>query len=89
MTDKLNIVGEKAGAKNLLLEFNSPILKADKDIKNKNGDIICSISELSLIFSSVKPEANILIKLSEKKKNIQLTKNNKIIVREKMSFLNF
>ena len=63
---KLKIVGEKAGTKNLLLEFRSPILKADKEIKNMNGDIIFSNSELMRIFSSVNPNANNLINSSEK-----------------------
>ncbi len=63
---KLKIVGEKAGTKNLLLEFRSPILKADKEMKNKNGDIIFSNSELIRIFSFVNPNANNLINSSEK-----------------------
>tara|TARA_S200000501_G_scaffold122943_1_gene115935 strand:+ start:23590 stop:23787 length:198 start_codon:yes stop_codon:yes gene_type:complete len=58
--------GEKAGALNLLIEFKSPIFKADNEIRKRKGDIFFNKSaDNSLVFKS-KPKAKILINSDEK-----------------------
>ena len=39
MIPKFSITGENAGALNFFIEFKSPMLSAESEIKNKNGDI--------------------------------------------------
>ena len=47
---KLSMTGENAGASNFFIEFRSPILRAESDIKNKNGDIFFNnCEETSLV----------------------------------------
>ena len=57
MIPRLSITGENAGALNFFIEFKSPILSADSEIKNKNGDIFFNNwEEISLVCWS-KPKA--------------------------------
>ena len=47
---RLSMTGENAGALNFFIEFKSPILRAESDIKNKNGDIFFNnCEETSLV----------------------------------------
>jgi hypothetical protein len=47
---RLSMTGENAGALNFFIEFKSPILRAESDIKNKNGDIFFNnCEEASLV----------------------------------------
>ena len=59
--------GEKAGGLNFFKELSSPILSADRDIKNKNGAIRFKRSADKVLDSESNPKANNRIISSEKK----------------------